>query len=162
MALVAFRGVLDGTEKTSEAYSPSLMSQDNQNINLIPPRTGVAGTGMHPMGPPPVGHGTGSPHGFGIQEDSFAPRMANSFAPRQRQLTFPGKGMPDSDTPSMILRVCAIKMHSRTILTVVAQRGQGQRSKSDPYANGSGGATTLPMNSQPSFRGNSAVRGRPR
>jgi hypothetical protein len=136
MALVAFQGFLDGKEKTGEAYSLSLMPQDNQNINLIPPRTGVGGTGMHPMGPPPVGHGTGPPHGFGIEEDSFAPRMAISFAPRQRQLTFPGKGMPDSDTPSIPQMVCAMKMHSRTILTVVAQRGQGQRSKSDPYANG--------------------------
>jgi hypothetical protein len=147
----------------SGANSPYLMPQDSQNLNLIPTMPGVGGTGMHPMGPPPAGHGAGPPQGLGIGEDTFAPRIDISFAPPQRQPTFPGKGvMLDSDTLSPPPKCMCHDNALGTVLTIVAPRGQRQRSKSDPYANGSGGAITRPMNSQPGSRGTSPVRGRPR
>jgi hypothetical protein len=84
----------------SRANSPYLVPQDSQNPGLTPLMSGVRGIDMQSMGPPPAGHGASQPQGLGI-EDSF-PRIDISFAPPQRQPTFPGKpGMlPDHEALS--------------------------------------------------------------
>jgi len=83
----------------SEANSPYISPQpDNHSLSPVPPMgLGVGGTGMnHIMGPPPAGHGAGPPTGLGIGDET-APRIDISYAPPQRQPTFPDKpgALPD-------------------------------------------------------------------
>ncbi|KAI5857265.1 hypothetical protein BZA05DRAFT_348511 [Tricharina praecox] len=128
----------------SAANSPYLPPQDNRSLGLVPSMQGMMGP------PPPAGHGAGLgiPGGLGIHEEHLAPQISVSFAPPQRQPTFPGK--PGMQPDDQALRPPPKSPRSRP------------RSKSDPYANGSGGPITRPVNSQPGSRGNSPVRGRSR
>ncbi|KAF8245537.1 hypothetical protein K440DRAFT_404106 [Wilcoxina mikolae CBS 423.85] len=84
----------------SEANSPYLHAQDNHTHI---PAIGLGGTGMHPMMPPPERHGAGqSAAGLGIGGEESFPRIDISFAPPQRQPTFPDKpgDLPDDQALS--------------------------------------------------------------
>jgi len=75
----------------STSGSPYLQPQDNRSLGRVPSMHGMMGP------PPPAGHGAGLA-GLGIHEEPSAPQISVSFAPPQRQPTFPGKpGMQPDD-----------------------------------------------------------------
>lgn len=86
----------------SEANSPYINAQETNHQGYVPPINmglGLEGTGMHqmmPPPPPPASHGGGIGLGLGISRDDIAPRIDISFAPPQRQPTFPRN--PDDDS----------------------------------------------------------------